>query len=228
MRRMLLLLSLTVVVVILIVVTPRVYAPSLVSTPSAVSATPLPEGFTLIPVFTPSFPCELQDVDVYDDTLCRSERLIETAVLENEQTVLYTRDYHVGRGCWTGINTDVRDLRVCDRNSGEITTLVDHVVGNLVPSPDGQAYAFVVANLGESRESDVTNFILDVYRVFADGSALQQLDTADLPEGTAGAQITGWSEDGEWLELSLWDGTEGGWYPHHLRTDGSGEIEVMS
>jgi hypothetical protein len=104
--------------------------------------------------------------------------------------------------------------------------LASHVAGNLIASPDGESHAFVVTDLGRSREGDVTSFVVDVLRVSSDGASLVQLDSSDLPPGTAGAQVIGWSEDGDWLELSLWDGTEDGWHPYRLRTDGSGEYEA--
>lgn len=226
MRRLLFLVSLSVTLMVLVVVTPRAHAPGSID-PSELDRTPLPESFTLIPPFVPSFPCELQNVDVYDEDLCRSERVQETVVHESEQTVLYTRDYHVGTGCWSSINVDVRELRVCERGSGAVTSLASHVAGNLIVSPDGGSYAFAVTDLGASRESDTTHFILDVFSVEGDGSSLLQLDSGDLPAGTAGVQIVRWSEDGEWLELSLWDGTENGWHPYRLRADGSGEYEAL-
>jgi hypothetical protein len=211
--------------IVLVVITPRAHAPGS-SDQTGVTRTPLPEGFTIIPPFVPSLPCELQNVDLYDEELCRSERVQETAVTESEQTVLYTRDYHVGTGCWSGINVDIRELRVCQRDSGAVAMLASHVAGNLIASPDGESYAFVVTDLGRSREDDVTSFVVDVLRVSSNGASLVQLDSSDLPPGTAGAQVIGWSEDGDWLELSLWDGTEDGWHPYRLRTDGSGEYEA--
>ncbi len=44
------------------------------------TATPLPPGFTILPVFTPSHPCELQSADVYDRQLCRNESVKEDVV----------------------------------------------------------------------------------------------------------------------------------------------------
>lgn len=225
MRRLLFLVSMSATLIVLVVITPRAHAPGS-SDLIEVTRTPLPEGFSIIPPFVPSFPCELQNVDLYHEDLCRSERVQEAVVSESEQTVLYTRDYHVGTGCWTGINVDVRELRVCQRESGAVSIIASHVAGNPVVSPDGESYAFAVADLASSRESDATNFVVDVYRVSSDGAILQQLDSRDLPPGTAGVDIIGWTEDGEWLELSLWDGTEDGWHPYRLRTDGSGEYEA--
>ena len=53
----------------------RPYAPSAAT--STLTVTPLPDNFTLIPTFTPAFPCDLQNVEVHNDQLCRYESVSE-------------------------------------------------------------------------------------------------------------------------------------------------------
>jgi hypothetical protein len=63
---------------------------------------------------------------------------------------------------------------------------------------------------------------------FSDGTDLIQLDTRPFPQDqVVGAQILQWSEDGEWLEVSLWDGHEGSYHRYRIRPNGSGEFEVL-
>ena len=201
------------------------WVPGLVFTPAPTpTRTPLPEGFTLIPTFVPSFPCELQNVDVYDEQLCRSEWVHERVLVEGDGVLFIQRDNHLGTGCWTGVNTDIHELRVCERESGAVTLLSDELTSELLLSPDGEWYAFGAMNrdaLGEDA------FNPRVYRVRRDGTGLQRLDTQGFPQMIVGAPLDlRWIDD-EWLALTLWDGTEGGYHPYRLKADGSGFYELL-
>jgi hypothetical protein len=226
MRRLLFFVSIGIVVVVLLAITPPAHAPADLIVTEVPTGTPLPEDFTLIPAFTPAYPCELENVDVYDVDMCRGESVQEYAIVESDQSVLYVRAYHLGTGCWSGINVDVRELRVCERESGAVTTLVEHLTADPVPSPDGEWYAFDTFEMYQRSESDGGSFRPHFFRVRTDGSDLQELSSQPLPPEIVGGGVEGWSDDGEWLELSLWDGTEDGWHPYRLRTDGSGEYEA--
>lgn len=184
------------------------------------SPTPLPDNFTLLPSFTPAFACEMDVRDTYSADLCRSERVEERAITQDGQTVLYTRDVHVGTGCWSGINVDRRSLWTCDLDSGARTLITDHFAADPVRSHDGTAFAFYTLNL--LAQPPNSGIQLDIYRINADGSGMLHLSPRGLPNGIVGAAIVSWSEDDQWLELSLWDGTENGWHPYRLAADGSG------
>jgi hypothetical protein len=225
MRRLLFFVSIGIVVVVLLVITPPAHAPADVAVTSAPTSTPLPDDFTLIPTFMPSYPCELQNVDVYDAHLCRSESVQEYAIVESEQSVLYVHSYHLGTGCWGSINQDVRELRVCARESGAVTILVEHLTADPLPSPDGEWYAFDMFEMYQRSPGDGGSFRPHIFRVRPDGTNMQELSTQSFPPEIVAGNIVAWSEDGEWLELSLWDGTENGWHPYRLRADGSGEYE---
>jgi len=57
---------------------------------------------------------------------------------------------------------------------------------------------------------------------------LLRLDSQPFPQArVVGAGLLGWSEDGEWLDVSLWDGSEDGFHRYRLRTDGSGQFERL-
>ncbi len=194
--------------------------------PTAMPAlpTPLPEGFTLIPAFVPAYPCALQNVDVYDAHLCRSESVKESILIEGTDVVFIAHDKHIGTGCWTSINQDVHELRVCDRSSGAFEVLSRELVTLLLPSPDGEWLAF-----GTMNRLSTAGDALDphLYRVRVDGSGLQQLDPQPFPAYAVGAPgDLRWLDD-EWLAFSLWDGTENGWHPFRLKTDGSGQYEAL-
>jgi hypothetical protein len=186
----------------------------------------LPEDFTLIPAFTPSYPCELQNVDVYDEDLCRNERVGEYVIHEDQQSVLYVREYHLGTGCWGSINQDLRELRVCSRENGEVSTLVERLTADPVPSVDGEWLAFATIEFYQRSEGDSGSFRPHIFRVRPDGTDFQELSSQGFTPEIVGASIVGWSDDGAWLEISLWDGTEGGWHSYQLRTDGSGDFEA--
>jgi hypothetical protein len=187
--------------------------------------TPLPADFSLIPPFTPSYPCELQNVDAYDEQLCWNERVTETTVAQGDR-ILFIHEYHRGTGCWGTIHEDRRELRVCDTRSGQTTTLAGHVTSELVPSPDGEWFVFVVLDYGP-HENDDDGLHPHVYRVRRNGTDLLRLDAAGLGPSTVGAAMPCWSPDGEWIELSLWDGTAEGWRWRRIKTDGSGVYEPL-
>lgn len=192
--------------------------------------TPLPENWSILPTFEPDYPCELENVSKHVDfcmvhaspelsyPCSRYESVEETILSEGSQTRLIQRDDHVSGGCWHGMTSDTRSLKACDIESGVSVIVAEDVRGNLLPSPDGQWFAFIAWQPG--------NWGFDhVYRVRLDGSDLAQLDTQALPG--VGITILQWSDDGQWLELSVWDGTEDGLHRYRLRGDGSGDYAVL-
>lgn len=183
----------------------------------------LPDDFTLIPTFVPSFPCELQQVDIRDEQLCRSEMIAERVLAEGDGVSFIQHDYHMGQGCWGSISQDIHELRVCQQNTGAVTLLTDELTSELMVSPDGEWYAFGTMSMNAL---DPVN--PNVYRVRVDGTDLQQLDSHDFPEAMVGAPGNlRWLDD-EWLALSLWDGTgEDGYHPFKLKADGSGIYEQL-
>lgn len=197
------------------------------NTPPPTAATPAPTLVAdaidepLLPPFTPSSPCGLQNdfATVSDESYCRSERITETVAARGDGVLFIQQTHHLGYGCWSGINTYKYALYVCDTASGARTRLFDQPTTPLAASPDGNWLAFGVI--------DQMNFDASVYKIRADGSDLRRLDTQPLPEPTVGVNVAGWSTDGEWIDLSLWDGTEDGWHPARLRADGSGDYEFL-
>ena len=196
--------------------------------------TPVANRGSILPEFTPAYPCELENVQRHVDfcmvhaspTLSypcsQTESVAERVIGAGEQTQLIQRDEHISAGCWHGISSDTRALRRCDIESGAITTLAEDVLGELIPSPDGAWFAFVAAEPGSHRLKP------HLFRVRADGADLLQLDTGPFPqEQVVGAHIAGWSADGAWLEISLWDGRAHGYHRYRLRTDGSGEFAAL-
>ena len=187
--------------------------------------TPLPEGFTLIPPFTPSYPCELQGWVAQDDNLCRYESVQESILVQGAQVTFIKHDYHMGEGCWGSINQDIHELRTCNQTSGAITTLTSNLTTNLILSPDGVWFAF-----GEMSpmDADGRSLVPHVYRVRQDGSDLQRLDTQGFPDFTVGAPgHLRWVDD-DWLTLDLWDGTgDDGYHAFRLKSDGSGVYEAL-
>jgi hypothetical protein len=225
MRRLLFFVCIGVAVVVFLAITPPAHAPAeFVPTPTG---TPFPEDFTILPLFAPSYPCELQDIDRYDEDICWHEQVEEIPIEDTGPTLLYIRAYHRGTGCWSSINYDVRDLRVCSRPSGEVTTLAEHLTSDPLPSPDGEWYAFDTLEVFQRSPEDGGSFRPHVFRVRPDGTDLQELSTQSFPAEIVSGTVIAWSDDGEWLELSLWDGTENGWHPYRLRTDGSGDYEAQ-
>ncbi len=193
--------------------------------PPAPTATLLPDDFTLIPTFVPSYPCELQNVELQDDQLCRYESVHEQVLFEGDGVLFVQRDDHMGEGCWDSINQDIHELHLCARSSGAVTTLTTTLTSALMPSPDGEWLAF-----GSMNVLGVDALKPHVFRVRRDGTGLQALDSQGFPDFAVGApQISGWSSDGAWLNLTLWDGSgENGYHAYRLKTDGSGVYEPLT
>jgi hypothetical protein len=195
--------------------------------------TVIPTPGSILPAFTTSYACELENASEQVN-FCMNhtspelsypcsqfESVQEIAIGEGEQTLLIQRDYYLSRGCWTAVTTETRSLRTCDKVSGYDTILATNIYGELVPSPDEKWYAFAATELEKFFEPHV-------FQVRADGTEMMQLDVRPFPhEQVPGAQILKWSEDGEWLEVSLWDGHENGYHRYRIRTDGSGEFEAL-
>ncbi len=195
--------------------------------PTATSMpTLLPDDFTLLPTFVPAYPCELQNVDVYDDTLCRAERVSEHILFPGDGVSFISHVYTVGMGCWTGSDRDIHELRVCNRASGAVATLTHDLVTGVIPSPDGKWLAF-----GTMNPLSTAGDALDphVYRVRVDGTRLQKLDTQPFPDFAVGApRDLRWLDDTT-LAFELWDGTgDAGWHPYRLKADGSGVYEALA
>jgi len=184
--------------------------------------TPVSEGLDdpLLPPFTPSYPCELQNdlATVSDESYCRSEEISEVVAAEGDGAVFIQHTHHLGYGCWTGINTYEYAFYACDTTSGARALLADQPTTALVPSPDGEWLAFGVI--------DRMNFDTSVHKIRIDGSDKQRIDTQPFPESTVGINVVRWSADGDWIDLSLWDGTEDGWHAIRLKADGSGQYEI--
>ena len=190
----------------------------------AATVTPLPDGFTLLPPFTPSAPCELRSVDVLDRDMCRSERVSETRLASGDGVDFIDHQYTVSTGCWHGITSTVRELRVCSRTSGAVDTLTPHLITDFVPSPDGAWYVYGTMNpLAEGHDALRPH----VFRVRGDGTDAQPLDTQGFPDWAVGAPVELRWLDAGWLAFRLWDGTTGGWHPYRLRADGSGEYTPL-
>ena len=198
-----------------------------IATPT-LTPTMLPDDFTMLPSFEPSYPCELQIVDVRDDKLCRSERVEERVLLEGDGVQFIQHDYHMGQGCWSAINQDIHTLYVCDKSSGERTTLTADLTTAPVLSPDGAWLAFGTMN-PLSLAGDA--LLPHVYRVRLDGIGLQQLDTQGFPAGLVGAPLELRWLDSEWLGLTLWDAAgndDSNYHPFRLKADGSGGYEALA
>ena len=128
----------------------------------------------------------------------------------------------MGQGCWGSISQQIRELRVCTRSSGVMTTLSEYFVTDLVASPDGEWLAFGTMNPLSTGKDPVRPHL---YRVRSDGSDMQQLDTQGFGGYRVGAPHDLRWDDADWLTFSLWDGTEGSYYPYRLKADGSGTYE---
>lgn len=189
------------------------------------TATLLPEGASLIPEFTPAYSCELQNVDIYDEHICRNERVQESVLAEGESILFIQHDYHLGTGCWGSINQDIHELHICDATSGARTALTDSLVTALLPSPDGAWYAYGTMSL---KPNDPDMLHPHIFRLRADGTGAEQLDTQAFPDYAVGAPADlRWLDD-EWLAFSLWDGTQDGWHPFRLKADGSGAYQPLA
>lgn len=214
--------------------TPVVRPPAPVATAPLVACTDFEQSAvsqpSILPTFTPAYACQLEQAD-QQVSYCmvqaspelsypctRTEAVKETLLGQSDASHLIQRDYHFSAGCWHGISSDTRSLKVCDSQSGESTLVMAGIFGDLLPSPDKAWFAFAAA----TAPHEVTQHL---YVVRADGRELIQLDTQPLPWGQiVGNQFHQWSTDGAWVEVSLWDGREGGWHRYQLQTDGSGEF----
>lgn len=197
--------------------------PSSTVAPTA-DATLLPADFSILPPFTPDYPCALEDATATDESLCRSEYVRETLISEDDQQTLIQRDYHVGQGCWSSINVDTHELRVCEKEAGAVTVLTAHLASPVIQSPDGNWFAFNTFEWVMQPEQGALP-VIHIYRIQRDDTDMQMLDTQGLPQGTVGAQFQGWSSDGLWLQFQFWNGTENGWSAYRLKADGSGIYE---
>lgn len=214
--------------------TPIAPPSTLVATPTLISCTNFKPGATsqpsLLPTFTPAYACQLEQAyQQVNDCLVqaspelsypcsRTEAIQETLLGQSDGSQLIQRDYQFSAGCWHSISSDNRSLKVCDSRSGDSTLVMAGIFGDLLPSPDKMWFAFAAA----TAKNEVAQHL---YLVRADGSELIQLDTQPLPWGQiVGSQFHQWSTDGAWVEVSLWDGRQGGWHRYRLRTDGSGEF----
>jgi hypothetical protein len=198
----------------------RPYA-AVVSTDTA-TPTLIPDNFTLIPTFVPASPCDLQNVEVYDDKLCRSESITERTLISNYGVSFIEHEYRMGQGCWDSVSQQIRELRVCTRSNGAMTTLSKDFITDLIESPDGEWLAFGTMN---RLSTGIDSVRPHVYRVRSDGSDLQQLDTQGFGGYRIGAPLDLHWDDADWLGFTLWDGTEGGYYAYRLKADGTGTYE---
>ncbi len=210
------------VLIVVIIALERLHPGAVESAPPTPTITPLPDDFTLIPAFTPSFACELHNADVYDADLCRSERITERALAQGISVSFIEHTYTMSTGCWGSISQTIRELRVCQRNSGTIRILTPNLVTALVSSPDGAWFAYGTINpLGIDGDALRPH----VYRVNADGTDVQSLDAGVFPDFAVGAPADLRWLDNSWIAFSLWDGTTDGWHSYRLKADGSGTLE---
>lgn len=184
----------------------------------------LPDDFTLLPPFEPSFPCELEQVEVRDEDLCRSESVRERVLADGDGVTFIQRDYTMAQGCWGSIRQDIHELRVCQRESGAVTLLSDELVTDLLLSPDEAWYIFGTMSMNALGEDALNPHI---YRVRVDGTDLQPLDAQGLPDFAVGAPTDLHWLDDEWLYVRLWTGREGEYRSIRLRADGSGDYKLL-
>ena len=127
-------------------------------------------------------------------------------------------------GCWGSISQMIRELHVCQLDSGATRVLTPNLVTALVPSPDGAWFAYGTMNpLG----TDGDALRPHIYRVKADGTTVQSLDAGGFPDFAVGAPGDLRWLDNSWIAFSLWDGTTGGWHLYRLQADGSGTLEPL-
>ncbi len=172
-----------------------------------------------LPTFVPDYPCALENVDVYNQQICRRETVQERAVSESDRFSLIARDYSFTQGCGRGINYRVLEVRLCERNSGQISILTRNLVGDIIPSPDGEWYAFASQTLNDPAMP------AHIYRVNIAMGVVQIVDTLEFPVWLRALTVDGWSDDQAWIYFNLWDGTETGWFDYQIRVDGSGFYE---
>lgn len=200
------------------------WQPGVAAVPQPTSApTLLPDDFTLLTPFEPSFPCELEQVEVRDEDLCRSEIVSEHVLADGDGVTFIQRDYSMAQGCWGSIRQDIHELRVCQQD-GAVTVLSDELVTDLLPTPDEAWYIFGTMSMNAPSEDALNPHI---YRVRADGTDLQQLDAQGLPDFAVGAPTDlRWLDDG-WLHVRLWTGREGEYRSIRLKADGSGDYKLL-
>jgi hypothetical protein len=189
-----------------------------------ITPTLLPDDFTLLPTFEPSFPCELEQVDVRDEDLCRSEAVSERVLADGDGVTFIQHDYTMAQGCWGSIRQDIHELRVCQRESGAVTVLSDALVTDLLMSADEAWYIFGTMSMNALGEDTLNPHL---YRVRVDGTDLQQLDAQGLPDFAVGAPTDLRWLDGGWLHVRLWTGREGEYRSIRLKADGSGEYKLL-
>lgn len=202
--------------------------------PDCALATPVPAGTRLLPDFTPDCPCDLENVSVrVDDCVVhaapnleypcsRSETVREVVLAETETRRLIQRDEHNSAGCWSGFSSDVRTLRLCAVDGGASRVVGERVWGAPVAAPGGARWAYVVA--GPENDGLAAHLVA---LNLADGVPIR-LDTRPFPQDSVvGATIRGWSDDMDWLEVTLWDGHTDGYHDYRVRADGSGDFERL-
>jgi hypothetical protein len=193
------------------------------------SITPLPDNYTILPTFEPSYPCEMQNAEqrVQRDNFCRYERVTESLLVLGDGVWFILHTYHMGSGCWSGINQDIRELHVCSRRSGERTIFTTELTSVLLPSPDGDWLLYGTMSI---RTPGDIPLMPHVWRVRFDGTDLQELSTQGFPDGLVGAPLDlRWLDD-DWVALRLWDaaGNEpSNYHAFRLKSDGSGIYEAL-
>ena len=170
--------------VVVIVALGRWHPGAIESAPPTPTITPLPDDFTLIPAFTPSFACELHNAHVYDADRCRNERITERALAQGIGVSFIEHTYIMSTGCWGSISRMIRELHVCQLDSGATRVLTPNLVTALVPSPDGTWFAYGTMN---SLGTDGDALRPHIYRVKADGTTVQSLDAGGFPDFAVGA-----------------------------------------
>ncbi len=202
--------------------------------PDCALVTPTAHSERLLPEFTPDCPCALERASVQiDDCLVhaapdlvypcsRSERVAESVLGTAEGRRLIQRDHSASAGCWHGTSSDTRSLRICAVADGVSRVVAEHVRGDPVAAPDAARWAYAVAG-PELDGLAIHLFVVDLGR-----GETRELDTQPFPQtSVVGARILGWSADGEWVDVSLWDGSAEGHFAYRLRTDGSGTFEAL-
>lgn len=149
----------------------------------------------------------------------RQESIEETRLSETPRALLILRRERYSAGCWTAVTSEQTSLRYVNRPAASTTLVARHIRSDVVASPDGTVYAF-----GASETT--TDLAVALYLVRVADGQVTRLDPQPLPQpAVLGVRFLSWSEDGAWLAVSLWDGSEDGWHAYRLRTDGSGMFE---
>lgn len=191
--------------------------------------TPLPDDYTILPSFVPSYPCELQNVEMQEtrDNFCWYESVSERVLATGDGAQFIQHDYHRGSGCWSGINQDIHELHVCTPDDGTRAVLTDELVSGVVPSPDGVWLLYGTMSIRTPGDIPLQPH---VWRVRADGTDVQELSAQGFPEAMVGAPLDlRWLDD-DWIALRLWDGggqDEDNYHAFRLKADGSGVYEAL-